>query len=88
MQPTLWGDEAPTPTAKKQSKTSTASTIIHTAQDCAIYGHDWQQFGFQGVKRCKACHIIGYCPGCITTPLENAQPFYCTRHTESTTVSA
>jgi hypothetical protein len=81
MQPTLWGDEEPTPTEKKQTTTSTTSTVMHTAQDCAIYGHDWQQFGFQGVKRCQACHIIGYCPGCITSPPENAHPFYCSKHT-------
>ncbi len=80
MQTTLWGDEEPQP-AKKRTPTSITSTVIHTAQDCLIYGHDWQQFGFNGVKRCKACQIIGYCPGCVTTPIENAQVFYCSRHT-------
>ncbi len=82
MQQTLWGNEQPYP-VKKARTSNTPSTVIHTAADCAIYEHDWQPFGFNGIKRCKACHIIGYCPGCVTTPPEHAQPFYCSRHTES-----
>lgn len=81
MQQTLWGDEVPQPVKKPRTPRTTLTTVIHTAADCAIFGHDWQLFGFNGVKRCKACQIIGYCPGCLTTPPENAQPFYCSRHT-------
>ena len=87
MQFTLWGEPEPTPTAREKTSTSLSITVTHTAQDCLIYGHDWQLFGFYGVKRCEACHLIGYCPLCATTPPENAQPFYCSRHSESTTVS-
>jgi hypothetical protein len=84
MQMTLWGEPEQTPTAKKRTSTSTNSTVTHTAADCAIYGHDWQLFGFNGVKRCKACQIIGYCPGCVSTPVENAHVFYCSRHMQPT----
>jgi hypothetical protein len=80
MQQTLWGDERPQPIKKSRTQLET-TTVIHTAQDCPIYGHDWKPFGFNGVKRCQACQLIGYCPGCITTPPEHAEPFYCSAHT-------
>jgi hypothetical protein len=87
---TLWGDEIPQPTTtpKHTQVRTTSSTIIHTAADCMIFGHDWQTIGLSGEKKCRACGKVGYCPGCTEVPPPNAQPFFCSRHTptESTTV--
>jgi hypothetical protein len=87
MQQDLWGDEVPQTTKKSRTRNET-TTIIHTAQDCPIYGHDWQTIGMQGEKQCRACGITGYCPGCTRNPIPGALPFYCTAHTkiESTPV--
>ncbi len=88
MQETIWNDkESPQPTNKQSLHTSETS-VIHTAQDCLTYGHDWQTTETQGMKQCNACGIIGYCPECTSNPSQNAQPFYCTAHTrrESTPV--
>jgi hypothetical protein len=84
MQQTLWGDERPQPAKKSTTSGGIASSVILTAQDCLIYGHSWQPIGMSGEKKCLACGIIGYCPGCTTTPPRNAQPFSCTRHTQQT----
>lgn len=78
---TLWGDETPRPEKKVRTTHTTYTTVVHTASDCPIFGHDWQTIGMQGEKKCKACGVIGYCPGCTPIPPANAQPFFCTRHT-------
>jgi len=86
MQQTLWGDEESISQPIKKSRTShtTLTTVKHTAQDCPIYGHNWQTIGMSGEKKCHACGTIGYCPSCTTNPPPNAQPFYCSRHTPQT----
>ncbi len=81
MQQSLWGDELPQPIKKSRTTQTIVTTVIHTAQDCLIYGHDWLAIGMQGEKKCKACGVVGYCPGCTTNPPANAEPFYCSRHT-------
>ena len=82
MQQNLWGDAVPQPTTKQTSSRSASQVVIHTAADCPIYGHDWQTIGMLGEKKCKACGIVGYCPGCTQVPPANAQPFYCSTHTQ------
>lgn len=81
MQQSLWGDEVPQPKRKITSSRTTIITIVHTAQDCPIYGHNWQTIGMSGEKQCTGCGIKGYCPGCTTNPPPHAEPFYCSRHT-------
>ncbi len=81
MQQTLWGDERPQPIKKSRTSRATLTTVIHTAQDCPIYGHNWQTIGMSGEKKCSACGVVGYCPGCTGSPPPTAQPFYCSRHT-------
>jgi hypothetical protein len=61
--------------------TYTRTPVMHTAQDCLIYGHDWQTTGINGQKQCGACGTIGYCPVCTPHQSQNAQPFFCTQHT-------
>jgi hypothetical protein len=88
MQETIWNDkESPQPT-NKQSPHTSESSVMHTAQDCLTYGHDWQTTEIQGAKQCKACGVTGYCPGCTSNPKPGTLPFYCTAHTriESTPV--
>jgi len=80
MQQTLWGDELPQPEKKTRASHATSTTVIHTAQDCLIYGHNWQTIGMSGEKKCRACGIIGYCPGCTPIAPQSALPFFCTRH--------
>jgi len=81
MQENTWKElETPQPTGKQSTHTST-TTINHTAQDCLVYGHDWQTTGKANEKTCLACGITGYCPGCTPIAPQNAQPFFCTRHT-------
>jgi hypothetical protein len=83
---TLWGDERPQPTTTPtytQVRT-TSSTIIHTAVDCPVYGHDWQTIGMSGEKRCTACETRGFCPGCTPNPSPLAQPYSCSWHTPLT----
>jgi hypothetical protein len=84
MQETLWGDEKTPQPAKKQSHLRTTTTVIHTASDCPVFGHNWQTIGLSGEKRCTACGIKGYCPGCTPTPPANAKPYFCSRHTPLT----
>ena len=76
---TLWGDEEnPQPTKKSKPRTP---SVVHSAADCLIYGHNWRTIGMSGEKECTGCGIKGYCPGCTSNPPKDAQPFYCTRHT-------
>jgi hypothetical protein len=87
MQETIWNDkESPQSTSKQTPKTS--SSIIHTAQDCLTYGHDWQTTEIHGTKQCNTCGITGYCPKCTSNPKPGTFPFKCTAHTrlESTPV--
>jgi hypothetical protein len=81
MQQNLWGDEIPKSTTKHTHAHTRSTTVVHTASDCPIYGHNWQRIGLLGEKRCTACGTVGYCPGCTNNPPSDAQPFYCSRHT-------
>jgi hypothetical protein len=84
MQQSLWGDEVPprTNTTKNSHEHTVSTTIIQTAQDCPVYGHNWQTIGLSGEKRCTACGIVGYCPVCTPNPpTREAKAFYCTQHT-------
>jgi hypothetical protein len=84
MQQTLWGDELPQHTRKPASLRTTTTTVFHTASDCPIYGHNWQTIGMSGEKKCLACGVVGYCPGCTNDPPPTSQPFSCSRHTPLT----
>ena len=55
MQQTLWGDEIPQPEKKSGTSHTTLPTVIHTAQDCPIFGHDWQTIAKSSEKKCLAC---------------------------------
>lgn len=78
----LWGEEsAPQPTKHKSPTHTKLTTVQIKATDCLLYGHTWQPLGMSGEKQCLVCQIKGYCPGCTTHPPQNAQPFYCTKHT-------
>jgi hypothetical protein len=81
---TLWGDEKPQPITTTTPAPITSSPIIHTAQDCSIYGHNWQTTGLSAEKRCTACVVVGYCPLCTPHPQPAAHPFYCSWHTPLT----
>lgn len=69
-------------TTKKTPRPHLASMMVDlSAQDCQWYGHSWQTVGTAGAKCCTVCGITGYCPGCTSHSLLDAQPFYCTKHT-------
>lgn len=77
----LWGDEERSqPTITRTPVDTMSTTIIHTAQDCLIYGHEWEQSELPGAKQCRVCGILGSCPSCVFLPPPDAQPFRCTRH--------
>ncbi len=60
----------------------TPGTKSYTPVHCACYGHTWEYFGITGLKKCMVCQIKGYCPTCTpTAPVQDAQPFFCTKHT-------
>ena len=84
MQENLWGEpEEIIPIQRKARKTElTASIHIHLDGICNLQGHSWEYFGITGLKVCSVCTVKGYCPGCTpTAPVQDAQPFFCTKHT-------
>ena len=74
-------------TNKITSTTQQTRTVVHAdlipgiPEDCQLYGHTWQITEKPDVKACELCHIRGYCPECTPHTPDNAQPFFCTRHT-------
>lgn len=86
---TLWGESANAgdpdidqfSLQRKLRKTPGRNIFVHLFESCNFYGHSWEYFGITGLKKCTVCNINGYCPGC-TPPLADAQPFFCTAHTQ------
>ena len=52
-------------------------------EDCAFYGHEWSGSDRLGEKRCMWCGTRGYCPRCTPFGSKGADPFFCTRHTQT-----
>jgi hypothetical protein len=77
----LWGEEYSQPTKRTTlTKKGLVDTPL-TAQDCFLFGHSWTPAGMAQEKLCRVCGMKGYCPGCTPVAPEQAQPFFCTRHT-------
>ncbi len=85
----LWGEEVlPQPT-KRTTPTNTGHVAISlTSQDCFPFGHSWTPAGMSQEKVCSVCGMKGYCPGCTPIAPNQAQPFFCTRHTPESRVHA
>jgi hypothetical protein len=85
----LWGEEVhPQPTKRKTPQNKGHIDIPLTAQDCRIFGHSFTPAGMSQEKVCQTCGIRGYCPGCTPIAPNQAQPFFCTRHTPESGVHA
>jgi len=85
----LWGEEIPPQPAKRTTPAKKGLvTIPLTAQDCLVFGHSWISSGMSQEKLCRVCGIRGYCPGCTPVAPNQAQPFFCTRHTPEGRVQA
>ena len=85
----LWGEEIPTQPAKRTTPAKIGLVDIPlTAQDCTIFGHSFTPLGMAQEKVCTVCGIRGYCPGCTPIAPNQAQPFFCTRHTPESRVQA
>jgi hypothetical protein len=80
----LWGDEIDQfSLQRKPRKTAIVETTVHSRVLCQYQGHSWEYFGLIGLKKCVVCGVNGYCPACTpVAPLQDAQPFYCTAHTQ------
>ena len=85
MQENLWGDEGEILIQRTPQKTNGRTQSAYhpvIANSCEFYGHTWEYFGLIGLKKCTVCNLKGYCPGCTpTAPVQDAQPFFCTKHT-------
>ncbi len=81
MNQDLWGDQVILHQRKPQQPKRKATPRILVDNRCLYFGHSWEVIGMSGEKQCSVCGIKGYCPGCTPTPPQDAQPFYCTRHT-------
>ena len=76
----LWGEEQP---QQKKRQTSTKQSIISlSATDCILYGHSFTPIGMLNEKICSVCGQRAFCPRCTPIAPSNAQPFFCTRHSE------
>ena len=83
MQQSLWGDPIQeTRQSPDHTTTHGSPTVSLTPADCLTFGHTWQVIGLSNEKQCLVCKIKGYCPDCTNSPPPNAQPFYCSRHTQ------
>lgn len=85
MQEDLWGNEVEIPqTPKRKISHSQAKPAALTlnSDDCIFFGHTWQIAGMQGEKRCTVCSELGYCPVCSPIAPKNANPYFCTKHTQ------
>jgi len=71
-----------TPKTLQQTRTEIHVDLISGVPEaCQLLGHSWQETEHYSVKECALCHLRGYCPGCTSIPIHNAQAFFCTRHT-------
>ncbi len=85
----LWGEErVPQPTKRKTPTNKGLVDIQLTVQDCLLFGHSWTPAGMSHEKVCHVCGIHGYCPSCTPIAPNQAQPFFCTRHTPESRVQA
>ncbi len=78
----LWGEEVQPQPKKRQPGTPKHPVISLTATDCLLYGHSFIPSGMLNEKVCTVCEAHAYCPGCTPIAPSNAQPFFCTRHSE------